>query len=82
MQILKSYADYKTYNTEAEFFETSDIVFIGMPIETFTDGEEHYYNLDGIEISKNSSEKDRLILYSKKYKSLKRYLKENGLKKQ
>ncbi|MBP3479975.1 MAG: hypothetical protein J6K66_00020 [Clostridia bacterium] len=57
MQILKSYADYKTYNTEAEFFETSDIVFIGMPIETFTDGEEHYYNLDGIEISKNSSEK-------------------------
>ena len=57
MQILKSYADYKTYDTESELFETSDIVFIGMPIETFTDGEEHYYNLNGIEISKNSSEK-------------------------
>ena len=48
MQILKSYADYKTYDTESELFETSDIVF---------NGEEHYYNLNGIEISKNSSEK-------------------------
>ena len=57
MQILKSYANYKTYDTESELFETSDIIFIGMPIETFTDGEEHYYNLNGIEISKNSSEK-------------------------
>ena len=57
MQILKSYANYKTYDTESELFETSDIIFIGMPIETFTDGEEHYYNLNGIEISENSSEK-------------------------
>ena len=30
MQILKSYADYKTYDTESELFETSDIVFIGI----------------------------------------------------
>ena len=56
MEIRNSYATYKTYDNEQDLFEASDMVFIGMPTDTFTDGEEHYYNVNNDEVDKESDE--------------------------
>ena len=56
MEILPSTMTHKTYANEQELFEASEMVFIGMPLDTFTDGEQHYYNYDMEEIDKDSEE--------------------------
>ena len=57
MEIVNSYADYITYDSEAELYEASEMVFIGMPTETFTDGEELLYNFNAEIIPDNSDDK-------------------------
>ena len=56
MEIRNSYADYISHKDEQELFEKSDMVFIGMPLETFTDGKARYFDRNAKEVDKNSSE--------------------------
>ena len=56
MEIHNSYTDHKTYNSEQELYDDSDLVFIGMPIETFTDGEQIFFNREGQRVSKENSD--------------------------
>ncbi len=55
LPIVNSSANYPTYDTEKELFDNSEIVLIGMPIETFTDGDQHFYDIDANEVDKNSN---------------------------
>ena len=56
MEICYSCIDYLTCDSEAELFEASDMVFIGMPTETFTDGEGIPFNVRGERIPEGSDE--------------------------
>ena len=56
MEILPSYNTYETHSTEQELFDAAEMVFIGMPLDTFTDGEVHYYDRDTNEVGKDSDE--------------------------
>ena len=55
LPIVNSSTNYPTYDTEKELFDNSEIVLIGMPIETFTDGDQHFYDIDANEVDKNSN---------------------------
>ena len=55
LPIVNSSANYPTYDTEKELFDNSEIVLIGMPLETFTDGDQHFYDIDANEVDKNSN---------------------------
>lgn len=60
MEVLHSYNTYKTHSTEQELFDAAEMVFIGMPLDTFTDGEVHYYDLNANEVDKDS---DQIFYY-------------------
>ena len=57
MPIVNSYANYVTYADSDEMFDKAEIVLIGMPIETFTDGEERYFDSENNEVEKDSGVK-------------------------
>lgn len=57
MAIVSSQSMYLTYETEKDLFDSADLVIVGTPAVTFTDGQEHYYNMDLKEVSKDSKEK-------------------------
>ena len=57
MEISFSHTTHKTYANEQELFDAAEMVFIGMPLETFTDGDMRYYDSNMKEIEKNSNEK-------------------------
>lgn len=61
MEIINFYTDHETYSSEQQLYDDSDLVFVGMPIETFTDGEEVYYTFNGEKVEKDS--KDKIIDY-------------------
>ena len=46
MEIQHSLLDYISFENEQALFEAADMVFIGMPLDTFTDGEERYYDVN------------------------------------
>ena len=46
MKILHSATDFYGFSSEQELFDKVDLVFIGMPLDTFTECETRYYNLD------------------------------------
>ncbi len=53
MNVLYASAQIKSYETEEELFDSVDMVFIGMPTATFTDGTARYFDLDGNEVTKD-----------------------------
>ena len=57
MPIVNSYANYVTYADSDEMFDKAEIVLIGMPIETFTDGEERFFDSENNEVEKDSGVK-------------------------
>lgn len=80
MEIINSYADYLTCDSEDELFKTSEMVFIGMPTETFTDGKEILYNFNGEEIPKGSDDKIFNFVTVRNVKVLKMLKGDNSLK--
>ena len=57
MPIVNSYANHVTYNNADEMFDGAEIVIIGMPVETFTDGEERFFDSENNEVEKDSGVK-------------------------
>lgn len=57
MPIVNSYANHVTYNNADEMFDDAEIVIIGMPVETFTDGEERFFDSENNEVEKDSGVK-------------------------
>lgn len=56
MEIRRAVTSHKTYANEQELFDAAEMVFIGMPLETFTDGDMRYYDFENEEVDKNSDE--------------------------
>ncbi|MBQ8605537.1 MAG: hypothetical protein IJ408_02270 [Clostridia bacterium] len=59
MEVIGTSLNYKMHVNEQDLFEDSELVFIGMPLDTFTDGQVRYFNRDAKEVDKDSDE----ILY-------------------
>ena len=57
MPIVNSYSNYVTYADSDEMYDKAEIVLIGMPVETFTDGEERYFDSENNEVEKDSGVK-------------------------
>lgn len=62
--------DYFGYQNEAEMFEGCDLVFVGTPVETFTESELHYYAPDGSEYVHGVSERIAVHYTHRKIKVL------------
>ncbi len=56
MQIHYSLATFETHATEEELFEAAEMVFVGMPLDTFTDGDLRYFDRNANEVKKDSNE--------------------------
>ena len=54
MPIMSSFSNYITYKTEQELFDDSELVIIGMPLDTFTDGKQRFFDIDANEVTKDS----------------------------
>ncbi|MBQ8605542.1 MAG: hypothetical protein IJ408_02295 [Clostridia bacterium] len=59
MEISYTHATYLTHENEQELYDKADLVFIGMPVDTFTDGKARYFDRDLNEVTENSED----ILY-------------------
>ena len=57
MEIVHTLGTYITFDSEEEIYADSELVFIGMPVDTFTEGTEIYYTFGGKQVEKNSGER-------------------------
>ena len=55
MPVIGSSANYPTFDTEKGLFDDSELVIIGMPVETFTEGTQRFYDINGNEVKNNES---------------------------
>lgn len=56
MDIVNSLTTHITFNSESEIYDDSELVFIGMPVDTFTEGKQYYFNLNGENVSPDSGD--------------------------
>ena len=57
-----THGDYAVYDTEREIYDAAELVFVGSPVKTFTDGEQLYLDLDGNRTEKDSGDVISLAL--------------------
>ena len=55
MPVIGSSANYPTFDTEKGLFDDSELVIIGMPVETFTEGTQRFYDINGNEVKNNEN---------------------------